>query len=56
MKEYGAVDKNFAVFEADIGGSTSSILFGKEFPERYFNMGIAELGMVNAAAGMASGG
>jgi transketolase len=56
MQEYGAIDESFAVFEADIGSSTSSILFGKSFPERYFDMGIAELGMVSAAAGMAAGG
>lgn len=56
MQEYGAIDENFAVFEADIGSSTSSILFGKSYPDRYFDMGIAELGMVSAAAGMAAGG
>lgn len=56
MMEYGDIDREFAVFEADIGASTSSILFGKKFPNRYFNMGIAELGMVSAAAGMASSG
>ncbi len=56
LKEYGAIDSDFVVFEADIGASTSSILFGNEFPKRYFNMGIAELGMTDAAAGMAAGG
>lgn len=56
MKEYGEINKDFAVFEADIGKSTSSIIFGKEYPNRYFNMGIAELGMVSAAAGMAASG
>jgi len=56
MCEYGAIDSEFAVFEADIGSSTSSILFGKKYPKRYFDMGIAELGMVAAAAGMASCG
>ncbi len=56
MSEYGEINKDFAVFEADIGKSTSSIIFGKEYPSRYFNMGIAELGMVSAAAGMATSG
>jgi transketolase len=56
MKEYGVIDPNFAVFESDIGYSTYSYLFGKEFPERYFNLGIAEMATLSAAAGMASGG
>lgn len=56
LREYGSIDADFAVFEADIGSSTSSILFGREFPARYFDMGIAELGMVTAAAGMAADG
>jgi transketolase len=56
MQLFVSIDDAFAVFEADIGSSTSSILFGKSFPARYFDMGIAELGMVSAAAGMAAGG
>lgn len=56
MMEYGEINKDFVVFDADIGSSTSSALFGKKFPERYFDMGIAELAMVSAAAGMASSG
>lgn len=56
MVEYGSIDTEFAVFEADIGYSTYTCLFGNEFPERYFNMGIAESNMVAAAAGMASDG
>ena len=56
MAEYGAIDGEFAVFEADIGYSTFSHLFGDRYPERYFNMGIAEGNMVSAAAGMAADG
>lgn len=56
MKAYGEIDKEFAVFEADIGYSTYTYLFGKAYPDRYFNMGIAESNMVAAAAGMASDG
>jgi len=56
MKELGASNPEFAVFEADIGSSTSSMMFGKAYPDRYFDMGIAELGMVSAAAGMAACG
>lgn len=56
MVEYGEIDKEFTVLEADIGCSTQSMLFGEKYPARYFNMGIAELGMVSAAAGMAADG
>ena len=56
MLEYGAIDKNFVVFEADIGYSTYSHLFGDKYPERYFNMGIAESNTMAATAGMAADG
>lgn len=44
------------VLDADVSGSTKSKAFGKEFPERFFNFGIAEANMVSAAAGFASCG
>lgn len=56
MVELASQNKDFVVFEADIGGSTYTNLFGKAWPERYFNMGIAEGNMVSAAAGMAADG
>ncbi|MBN1673096.1 MAG: transketolase family protein [Kiritimatiellae bacterium] len=56
MAEYGALDEEFVVFEADIGYSTYSCLFGQRYPHRYFNMGIAEGNTLAAAAGMAAGG
>ena len=56
MKEVGAEDRDFVVFEADIGYSTYSHLFGDAYPERYFNMGLAEGNTMTAAAGMAAGG
>ncbi|MBN2049242.1 MAG: 1-deoxy-D-xylulose-5-phosphate synthase [Spirochaetales bacterium] len=56
MKEYGSIDGDFVVFEADIGYSTYSHLFGDAFPKRYFNMGIAEQNEAASAAGMASDG
>jgi transketolase len=56
MLERAAKDKNFVVFESDIGYSTYSYLFGDKYPDRYFNMGIAELGTMSAAAGKAADG
>ncbi len=56
MVEYGAIDNEFVVLEADIGYSTYSYLFGDKYPERYFNMGIAEVGMFAGAAGFAANG
>jgi transketolase len=56
MVERSETDGEFVVFESDIGYSTYSYLFGDKHPERYFNMGIAELGTVAAAAGMAAEG
>ena len=56
MVEAGAERDDFVVLESDIGYSTYSYLFGEKFPERYFNLGIAELGTMGAAAGIAAGG
>lgn len=54
--ERGADDHDFVVFESDLGKSSQSNLFGDAYPERYFNLGIAELNTLAAAAGMAAGG
>jgi transketolase len=54
--ERGADESGFAVFESDLGKSSQSTLFGQVYPERYFNLGIAELNTMAAAAGMAAGG
>jgi transketolase len=47
---------NIVVLEADLGKSTQSILFTKKFPERSFEMGIAEQNMAATAAGLALAG
>jgi transketolase len=56
MVEHGEIDKEFAVFDSDIGFSTYTNLFGDKYPNRYFNLGIAEVGTMSAAAGMANSG
>jgi transketolase len=53
LVELGKADRNIVVLEADLGKSTMSILFQNEFPDRYFEMGIAEQNMASTAAGLA---
>lgn len=47
-------DARVVVLDADVSGSTKSALFGKAYPERFYNVGIAEANMVGMAAGMAA--
>ncbi len=56
LAKIGAVDKDLVVLDADLSGSTKTGIFGKAFPERFFNMGIAEQSMVTTAAGFALSG
>ena len=49
----GKENKNIVVLEADLGKSTMSNLFQVAYPERYFEMGIAEANMASTAAGLA---
>lgn len=53
LAKLGAQNENVVVLEADVGGSTKSCVFGGKFPDRYFNVGIAELGMTAMSAGFA---
>jgi transketolase len=52
----GRKNKDVVALEADLGKSTRSVLFQEAFPERYFQMGIAEQNMAAAAAGLALAG
>ena len=56
LVELGKRDSNMVVLDADLSSSTKTGMFGKEFPERFFNMGIAEQSMVSTAAGLALSG
>ncbi|MDW7657417.1 MAG: transketolase C-terminal domain-containing protein [Bacillota bacterium] len=51
-----AHDSRLVVLDADVSSSTQTILFARQYPERFFNFGIAEANMVSAAAGMATCG
>jgi len=56
LVELGKKYKNIVVLDADLSKSTKTILFAKEFPNRFFEMGIAEANMISVAAGLASTG
>lgn len=56
LVELGKTNDKIVVLDADLACSTQTALFGKEFPERFFNMGIAEQDMMATAAGLASQG
>lgn len=56
LLKLGKKNDKVVALEADVGASTKSAVFGKEFPERYYNVGISELNMVTMSAGMASEG
>lgn len=53
---YGGLDPNVVVLDADTSSSTMSKFFAEAFPERFFNVGIAEPCLVDTAVGMALGG
>ena len=56
LKELGEQNTKIVGLEADVASSTKSGIFGKAFPERYFNVCISELNMVSMAAGFAREG
>ena len=56
LAQLGRENKDIVALDADVGSSSKSIVFGKEFPSRYFNVGIAEANMVAMAAGLATTG
>ena len=56
LLELGKSNKNVVVLDADLAGATKSGIFQKEFPNRFFDMGIAEQNMMATAAGMATCG
>ena len=53
LRELGGINEKVIALEADIGNSSKSLLCGAAYPERYFNVGISELNMVNMSAGLA---
>ncbi|MDD2671246.1 MAG: transketolase family protein [Syntrophales bacterium] len=56
LLELGRKNRNIVALDADLSGSTMTKLFAKEFPERFFNIGVAEQDMTGTAAGLALAG
>ena len=56
LLELGKRDKNIVVMDADLSCSTQTQIFAKEFPDRFFNAGIAEQDLMTTAAGLACTG
>jgi len=56
LAEYGGVNPKVVALDVDTSASTLSTFFAQKYPERFFNIGIAEPCMVDVAAGLALGG
>lgn len=56
LTELAETKKNIVVLDGDVGNSTRTEWFEEKFPDRFFNVGIAESNLVGTAAGMASSG
>ncbi len=56
LVELGKENENIVVLDADLARATKTILFSKEFPNRFLDMGIAEANMLSTAAGLATCG
>ena len=56
LAQLGASEKSIVVLDADLSKSTRTDLFAEKFPDRFFNMGIAEANMIGVAAGLAGSG
>lgn len=56
LVELGRENEKVVVLDADVSTATKTIKFAKEFPERFFDIGIAEADMIGTSAGMATCG
>jgi transketolase len=56
LVELGREYKEIVVLDADLAVSTKTALFAKEFPDRFFDLGVAEQDMISTAAGLAACG
>ena len=56
LAEIGEKNKKIVVLDADLSGATKTSIFAKKFPNRFFNMGIAEQDMMSTSAGLSTFG
>ena len=56
LAELGETNNKIVVLDADLSGSTKTNIFAKKFPNRFYNFGVAEQGLVGHAAGFAISG
>ena len=56
LEKLGEKYSNIVVLDADLSTATKTINFAKKFPERFFDMGIAEANMISTSAGLATTG
>lgn len=56
LVKLGKENEKIVVLDADLAGATKTNLFAKEYPNRFFDMGIAEANMLGTAAGLATCG
>lgn len=56
LVKLGRENRNIVVLDADLSCSTQTQMFAKEFPDRFFNVGIAEQDLMTTAAGLACTG
>ncbi len=56
LADYGDVNPDVVVLDADVSSSTLTKYFGDRHPDRFFNLGVTEASMVNVGVGLALGG
>ena len=56
LEQLGKENPNVVVLDADLAGATKTDMFAKQFPDRFFDVGIAEQHALGLAAGMAREG
>lgn len=56
LAELGGKNENVVVLDADLSGATKTSVFAKKFPDRFFDVGIAEQDLMGTATGMATFG
>ena len=56
LANLGESNNKVVVLDADLSAATKTSIFAKKFPDRFFDMGIAEQNMIGTAAGLATCG